>query len=288
MAMNLPARLKALRLEIGALVDDNTPSSAPPAKNSDLAVRTVSGAVMILLAAVALYLGGFAFWFLLMGAALAMQYEWAALLGRADKQRISMLALMVPLSMMSPLASGPSFLAFGLIWGAALFVCVAERGFRVSSGIIYVGIPVLALLFLRQQDEGLLLAFWAMAVVWMTDIGAYFAGRTIGGPKIAPSISPSKTWAGLGGGIIAALVFGLFMNQQFDLPFVLAIASAPLAVLAQIGDFFESGLKRQAGVKDSGHLIPGHGGVLDRLDGMVPVAPVAALLVAGHGQWGLV
>lgn len=266
--------------------DPPTPSIGP--KSNELAIRVVSGATMIAVAAVALYLGGFAFWLLIMAVALAMQFEWAALVGRTDKQRLSMLALMVPLSMLSPWASGPSFLALGLIFGAALFVSVAERGFRLSAGLLYIGFPVLALLYLRQQDNGLLLAIWAMAIVWMTDIGAYFAGRMIGGPRIAPSISPSKTWAGLGGGVVAALIFGLILHHSFGLPQILAIASGFLAVLAQAGDFFESWLKRRAGVKDSGNLIPGHGGVLDRLDGQVPVAPAAALLVAAMSYWTLV
>ncbi|RYY38980.1 MAG: phosphatidate cytidylyltransferase, partial [Sphingomonadales bacterium] len=124
--------------------------------------------------------------------------------------------------------------------------------------------------------------FWAMALVWACDIGAYFAGRTIGGPKLMPSVSPNKTWAGLVGGVSAAAVFGLVLTM-WGLPMLLALATPVLAVLAQAGDLYESHLKRRAGVKDSGSVLPGHGGVLDRLDGLVPVAPVAALLVLIQG-----
>jgi len=136
------------------------------------------------------------------------------------------------------------------------------------------------LVVLRRHDaHGLLYAFWAMALVWACDIGAFFAGRSIGGPKLAPRLSPNKTWAGLIGGTIAAGALGLALHATAGLPLALALCSPVLAVLAQLGDLYESWLKRRAGVKDSGNILPGHGGVLDRLDGLVPVAPVAALLV---------
>jgi len=116
-------------------------------------------------------------------------------------------------------------------------------------------------------------------LVWMCDIGAYFAGKYIGGPKLAPMISPNKTWAGLIGGIALATAFGWLLHWRYGLAVRLTLATPFLAMLAQGGDLFESWLKRRAGKKDSGTLFPGHGGVLDRLDGLVPVAPVAAFLV---------
>ncbi|HEX7743296.1 MAG TPA: phosphatidate cytidylyltransferase, partial [Sphingobium sp.] len=155
------------------------------------------------------------------------------------------------------------------------------RSGPLALGIPYVCVPIAALLFLREQGPdgyGLLLAFWSLALVWATDIGAYFAGRAIGGPKLAPRVSPSKTWAGLGGGVIAALVLGFALQATGRLPIQLAAASGLLAVAAQLGDLLESGMKRRAGVKDSGTLLPGHGGVMDRLDGVATAAPLAALL----------
>jgi phosphatidate cytidylyltransferase len=253
----------------------------------DLAVRTVSGVVLVVIAGVALWLGGVAFWLLLMGGALTMQHEWAALVKRLERRRLSMLALMAPLSMLSPFADGPGFLSLGFILGGAFFIASIDRGFRLALGVLYCAIPVMALLYLRQQENGLLLAFWTMATVWATDIGAFFVGRGIGGPKIAPTISPSKTWAGLAGGMVAAMLFAIVLNAEVGLPFVLVLASAPLAAVAQMGDFLESWMKRQAGVKDSGTLIPGHGGILDRVDGLVPVAPIVALLVAANAFWAL-
>jgi phosphatidate cytidylyltransferase len=117
---------------------------------------------------------------------------------------------------------------------------------------------------------------------WSVDIGAYFAGRSIGGPKLAPSISPNKTWAGLIGGMVAAGVFGGAWAWLLQLPAILILLAAPFGAAAQAGDLFESWLKRRAGVKDSGTWLPGHGGALDRLDGLVVVASLTALaMMAG-------
>ncbi|WP_394653155.1 phosphatidate cytidylyltransferase [uncultured Sphingomonas sp.] len=249
----------------------------------DLAKRTMSGVILIAVAAICLVLGGFPFWLLTVVAALLMMAEWVALHtpGVARNKQVAQFALVIPLAILGPLAAGPGFFALGLIAGAAFFIAIITRNGQLGWGAIYVGLPVLAVLLLRAQpgSAGLLLAFWAMALVWATDIGAYFAGRTIGGPKIAPAISPSKTWAGLIGGMIAATLFAFALHVWGGLPFRLVMWTPLLAILAQAGDFYESWLKRRAGVKDSGTLLPGHGGVMDRLDGLVPVAPVAAILV---------
>ncbi|MHA6723020.1 phosphatidate cytidylyltransferase [Sphingomonas sp. RS2018] len=248
---------------------------------NELARRSASAVVLIALAAAALWLGGFAFWLLAAVAGLLMMAEWSTMQGAdAKTKRNGQLAISVPLAIMCPLAAGPGFLALGLIAGAGFFVAATTRRSVLGWGAAYVGLPVLALLVLRDQPErGLLLAFWAMALVWATDIGAYFAGRSIGGPKVAPAISPNKTWAGLIGGVVAATAFAFALHVWAGLPFRLVMATPVLAVASQAGDFFESWLKRRAGVKDSGTLLPGHGGVMDRLDGLVPVAPLAALLV---------
>ena len=157
------------------------------------------------------------------------------------------------------------------------------RTMWILFGSIYVFLACVGLWRVRAiPDNGLYFAAWLFLVVWATDVGAYMFGRTIGGPKIAPSISPSKTWAGLLGGIVAvAAVMNIMFWSLHDFPFdpfaALSIGfiwGAPLAVLAQAGDFFESWMKRRAGVKDSGTLIPGHGGLFDRVDGLLPVAIV--------------
>jgi phosphatidate cytidylyltransferase len=253
---------------------------------SELQTRTVVGLVLICLAVGALIAGGAIFWILLSVAGVLMQGEWADLTGASsDQKRLSMFAVCVPLAIMSPWAAGPSFLALGLALAAFLFVMAVCRSPLGGAGALYICVPMLSLLFLRGRGDGigLLLAFWALGAVWATDIGAYFAGRAIGGPKLAPRISPGKTWSGLGGGVVAALLFGFILHVWTGLPVRLAAASGVLAAVAQAGDLFESWLKRRAGVKDSGTLLPGHGGLLDRLDGAVAAAPLAALLVALPG-----
>ncbi len=255
----------------------------PPRKNADLGTRAVVGVALIVIAAAALWFGDFAFWLLVTVAALVMIHEWGGLHDAdSGQKKLAQYALMVPLAILSPLAAGPGFLGLGLIIGATFFLASVTRNGWLGAGALYVGIPVLALLFLRGQSNGLVLAFWAMALVWACDIGAYFAGRAIGGPKLMPSVSPNKTWAGFLGGVIAATIFG-FALMRLNLPLMLALATPLLAALAQAGDLYESHLKRRAGVKDSGTILPGHGGVLDRMDGLVPVAPVAALLVVIQG-----
>ena len=147
-----------------------------------------------------------------------------------------------------------------------------------AGGFVYALLPALALLWVRERDQhGLYLLIWVFIVTWSTDIGAYFTGRSIGRRKLAPSISPGKTVEGLYGGIAAATLLGGAWVVAMGLGMAL-LALAPLcAVAAQAGDLFESGMKRRAGVKDSGAWLPGHGGVLDRLDGLVPVAVLTAL-----------
>ena len=249
---------------------------------SNLRLRMIASVAMIAVASTAVLLGGIIFWLLAVVIALIMMSEWANLHGAtAREKRIAQMAMSVPLAIMAPpslIIENRDFFAAGLLAGAAFFAVIVTNKRGLGLGVIYCGLPVLALTVLRRQDDGLLLALWALALVWATDIGAFFAGRTIGGPKLAPRISPAKTWAGLIGGMLlaSALAVGL---HGYGLPFALVIATPLLAILAQAGDLYESAIKRRAGVKDSGNILPGHGGVLDRLDGLVPVAPIAALLV---------
>lgn len=147
------------------------------------------------------------------------------------------------------------------------------------AGVVYVTATCLSFILLR--DESLTLIIYLLAVVWATDIGAYFAGRQIGGPKLAPRLSPNKTWAGLFGGMLSAVTVGGILSFFFAFPTHVvqaALLGASLAVVAQLGDLFESYLKREAGMKDSSNLIPGHGGILDRVDGLTFTAPLLVVL----------
>lgn len=220
-------------------------------KASDLPLRAASAVVMLAVAGGALWLGGWWFDTLVVLVALACFAELARLVMKATP---------------------------ALAW----------RIFGIAAGALYIGLAARALVMLeREMIVGIL------ALVIATDVGAYASGRSIGGPKIAPRISPSKTWAGLGGGMLAAAVVtvALFYSnvgaRAFgELRVMTGVAfglGALLAVVAQAGDFLESWLKRRAGVKDSSRLIPGHGGVFDRVDGLLPVAIVAAeLWYRGH------
>ncbi len=260
---------------------DHVAGAAPVRRRSDLATRALAGAVMIAVALAALWAGGMAFWLLASAAALLMLAEWAGLM-RASRLAIGlvMAALGFALVIAAPVVDGVGQEALALLAALAIAVAAMGKSARLGAGLLYAGLPTLGLLFLRDQPHGLALTLWTLAVVWATDIGAYFSGRAIGGPKLAPALSPNKTWAGLGGGVVAAGMVGLLIAFVFDLPAVLLALGGSMAVLAQIGDLFESWLKRRAGVKDSGRLLPGHGGALDRLDGVVPVATLVGLLAA--------
>lgn len=204
---------------------------------NELAIRSLSGVVMIALALAAAVQGGYVFAVLAAAAATAVFYEWTRLTR-----------------------------GWGLGW--------------YTAGAAYALAAAVSLLWIRERTgDGLALILWVFIIVWSTDIGAYFTGRAIGGPKLAPAISPGKTWAGFYGGIVAAAVLGGVWALFTGLPKVALLLAPLFAIAAQGGDLFESWLKRRAGVKDSGTWLPGHGGVFDRLDGLLPVVILTAAAV---------
>lgn len=182
----------------------------------------------------------------------------------------------------APEHSAAGLLAVGVVvYGLARGAGVEAPGW-LAAGALAIGVPCVAFAWLRQQPvEGRTAVVWLLAVVWATDIGAYAAGKTIGGPRLAPRISPNKTWAGLLGGMVsAALVGGIVSVALGDGRLTAGVlAGGGLALVAQAGDLGESLAKRRFGVKDTGGLIPGHGGLLDRVDGLLATAPVVALVV---------
>lgn len=252
--------------------------TAPPARRSDLGARVIGGIAMIVVAVACLWLGGLAFWALTVAAAMLMLGEWAGLM-RVRRAWLALAVFAVPLLYACPLIGGIDRNAVALLVAGAMLVGLSGSG-RLGAGLLYAGLPALSLLYLRDQPEGIALTLWTLALVWATDIGAFFAGRAIGGPRLAPAISPNKTWAGLIGGAVVAAIIGALLVFALGLPAKLALLGGLMAVLAQMGDLYESWLKRRAGVKDSGRLLPGHGGVLDRLDGLVPIAVLVAALHA--------
>jgi len=146
-------------------------------------------------------------------------------------------------------------------------------------GLVYIAVPCASFAWLRGVSGfGLFLSLWLLATIWATDIGAYISGKTIGGKKLAPKISPGKTWAGAVGGTIAGIAVSSFITYEYAGIYIFpkgVLAALYLVIIAQLGDLFESWIKRKFGVKDSGQLIPGHGGLLDRLDSLLFVAPAA-------------
>jgi len=155
------------------------------------------------------------------------------------------------------------------------------------AGLAYVLLAGVAIVWLRGDPvAGRADVLFLLFVVWADDIGAYLVGRWIGGPRLAPRISPGKTWSGSAGGLLAAMATGLFAAHLLSgaAPWRAVVIAAVLGAVAQAGDLLESLVKRRLQVKDSGHLIPGHGGLFDRLDGMLAAAPVAALLALTLGR----
>ena len=190
--------------------------------------------------------------------------------------------LLIAVALLTAVAGGTLFAVFVAAIATAMFYewTRIARGWGAAwyvAGFVYALVPALALLWIRERDaQGLDLLVWAFIVTWSTDIGAYFAGRRFGRRKLAPAISPGKTVEGLYGGVAAATVLGGAWAYATGLGLALLVLAPVLAVAAQGGDLFESSMKRRAGVKDSGTWLPGHGGVLDRLDGLVPVAVLTA------------
>jgi phosphatidate cytidylyltransferase len=214
----------------------------PPKPRSDLGVRTLSGVVMMLIAAGAIWVGGPLFAMFIAIVTVGLLFEWTKLVLKFTSNPVA-------------------------------------RVFWILGGLVYVGIATAFIVFLREFAE-IYILLGIIGVVIATDTGAYFAGRTFGGPKIAPAISPSKTWSGLFGGMAAAALF-ISVEGHYTEGFALwqPLTGAAMAVVAQVGDFFESWMKRRAGVKDSGNLIPGHGGLFDRADGLVAVLFATAIVV---------
>jgi phosphatidate cytidylyltransferase len=256
---------------------------------SELALRVGSALVLVPLAIGTAYLGGWLFALFWGAAAMGVLWEWTALVARNDQRSVPLtggasLALAVVLVAAGHLLAAVVVLAMGAIGAASL--ALAERRTWVAGGIPYAGALALAPIVLRADDaDGFLAVIFLFAIVWTTDISAYFAGRALGGPKLMPQVSPNKTWAGAVGGLIASVVVTLALAKMAGLTalFALAMLAVVLSVFAQGGDLFESFLKRRFHAKDTGHLIPGHGGLMDRLDGFVSASVAAALIGLARG-----
>ncbi len=262
------------------------------ARWADLGARVTSAAVLIPAVLLDVWVGGI--WFNLLVALLAvlMAHEWATIVHGGNSLQFAFHAAAALCGALLPLETGiaGATIAIAVLW--ALSVAVARWQSPVPAvwqylGVPYVGAPALVLVLLRHDAAyGATVILWILTIVWAADSLAYFAGKSLGGPKLAPRLSPNKTWSGFAGAIVGSAIASAVFAWMAGLEAVaiLALLAALLAPVEQMGDLFKSALKRHYGVKDSGSLIPGHGGIIDRLDGLVAVAVAAALIgVARRG-----
>lgn len=244
----------------------------------------------IVLGAAALWLtwvGGLGFTLFAVAIGLAMFYEWTGL--TAPRQtafsRLFGWAWLIAVSVLLVLDRGALLTIGVLLAGCALLLATQWKTGRgwPAAGLFYAGFSAVSLSLLRGDEPfGFTAIIFLFAVVWSTDIGAYFNGRALGGPKLAPRFSPNKTWSGAIGGAAAAVAGGILVASLVAAPgsLIVPLLALLLSVVAQIGDLAESRVKRRFGAKDSGKLLPGHGGVLDRVDGLVAAAALLYLFGA--------
>ena len=270
------------------------PVSEYPKPQSDLRLRVLSALVLVPVALIVIWIGGVVFAACVAGISVIAAWELGRMLDKkAYGLRFWLAAIGSVVAIISLVLYGP---VFGTVAGLAVISILAvgslsgDLKIGVTPGtlaipVIYVALPTLSLVALRLSEPGgLSAAALVFITVWATDIGAYFAGRRIGGPKLAPAISPGKTWSGAIGGLVAAFVAGIALAMVVGVSASFAgLVAVGLSVASQCGDLFESALKRRAGVKDSSQLIPGHGGVLDRVDGLLFASVAAFVIGSMHG-----
>jgi phosphatidate cytidylyltransferase len=260
-----------------------TPSDSPVRESDsrNLTMRIAVAAVLIPLAVAIAYAGGWLWAALVTLAAIGLFVEWLAIVGLAGVTRAMVPGVVALVIGGVCLASGRLdaalvVLGVGLVAVAAI---VPERRDWAAAGFLYAAAAEVASVLVRLDPvKGFAALMFVLLIVWVTDSGGYFAGRGIGGPKLWPRVSPKKTWAGALGGLAASLVVAAgFAALDLGRVGPLLLISGMLSVVSQLGDLFESAVKRRFGVKDSSHIIPGHGGLMDRLDGFVAAVVVAAI-----------
>jgi phosphatidate cytidylyltransferase len=250
-----------------------------------------SAAVLAPIGLAAIWQGGVWWNLVLIAMAGGLGAEWALLSGLDVGGRAVVPGLVGLAFILAQSASIAAGIAILLI--CALLACALTRRASAAAGVAYSGVGAIALVYLRHRASGLADVLLVVLVVWGCDIGAYLTGRLIGGRKLAPLLSPGKTWSGAAGGLVCGTLAGVAVAEYFHAPLrglaAAAFLSAALSVVAEAGDLLESAIKRHFGKKDSGNLIPGHGGLFDRLDGLIAAAPAACLLslaaVPGQTLW---
>ncbi len=269
------------------------PENATPAPTlpQDLLPRLASGIVLAAGALALTWAGVWPFALLVLAVALIIAWEWGGIVRGASVDTIFVVsALAVAAAILLSASGTPGLALITLTVGAILAALLGfgDRGHLSSMGVLYAGLPAISLIWLRSSAQwGFTAVLFVFLLVWATDTGAYAAGRVFGGPRLAPRWSPNKTWAGLVGGRAAAMLVAAALGYMAETGTIgrMVIGAGVLAVVAQAGDITESALKRQHGIKDASTLIPGHGGFMDRVDGLIFSATFAAvfgLLVNVH------
>jgi phosphatidate cytidylyltransferase len=269
------------------------PKAAPAAAGPDarnLFARVASAVVLVPLAIAAAYVGGWYWTALVTLCAIGLFVEWLMVTGVSGNAPLvvtgaAIIAIAAPFMALRNVDIALIVLALGVV--AVAFRSSAPR-FWAIGGFLYAAAAQISSILVRlDHREGFVALVFILLVVWCTDIGGYFAGRTIGGPKLWPRVSPNKTWAGAVGGFVLSLIAaGGFAMNGFGKMGPLLMVAAALSVASQLGDLLESAVKRRFGVKDSSHIIPGHGGLMDRLDGYVAAVVLAAILGTLRGGAG--
>ncbi|EKS40302.1 hypothetical protein HMPREF9696_00753 [Afipia clevelandensis ATCC 49720] len=262
-----------------------TPDSAKGSSN--LYMRVVAALVLAPLTIAIAWLGGWIWACVVIAAAALLYFEWLMIVG-VSNNRLAVVAGVAALALSGIcLMLRRTDIAFAIVAAGILLAAVLTQGKRgwVAGGVVYAAAALIATILVRRDAEfGFIGLMFVLLVVWVTDIGGYFAGRGIGGPKLWPRVSPKKTWAGAIGGLVLGLIIAAgFALLGFGRMGPLLLLGAVLSVVSQLGDLFESAVKRRFDVKDSSHIIPGHGGLLDRLDGFVAAIVVAALIGLTRG-----
>lgn len=269
---------------------DAAPAAVAGQGSRNLVMRVVAGAVLAPVAIAIAYAGGWLWTTLVTLAAIGLYIEWLTIVGAARETRVIASGAIA-------LAIAGCCLALGRIDAALLALVLGlvgvallspERRRWTAAGFGYAALAQVASVLVRLDPEmGFVALVFVLLIVWVTDIGGYVAGRGIGGPKLWPRVSPKKTWAGAIGGFLASLIiaagFVVFGSNKADPALTLRMGpllllAAVLSIASQLGDLFESAVKRRFGVKDSSHIIPGHGGLMDRLDGFVAAVVLASFL----------
>ncbi len=273
------------------MAGSNVPDAAhneQPRGASELTKRVASSVILAAVAIFATWIGGVFFLLFWTGAALVLWWEWVGVVKAAPRRvvlAVGWIAIACSAAALAADVAGGAFVC--PIIGAVVVVSVSQKA-RVwaGCGVLYAAALLIPVVLLRADPAfGLVAILWLFALVWVEDTAAYFVGRAVGGPKLAPSISPKKTWSGAIGGTVGGIAAGSLVLHLAGIPWHPAqlLFALILVIAAQAGDILESAIKRHFAVKDSSRLLPGHGGVMDRLDGFLVASTLALALGMGFG-----